>query len=58
MRLWWRNLGLRWSLLLVRLEEDKQSTIALGYLMRDREESGIVASKWYGYGNLVGMFRL
>ena len=39
------------------LEEDKQS-IALGYLMRDREESGIVASKWYGYGNLVGMFRL
>ena len=54
MRLWWRNLGLRWSLLLVGLEEDKQSTIALGYLMRDREESGIVASKWNGYGNLVG----
>ncbi|WJX61320.1 hypothetical protein P8452_46425 [Trifolium repens] len=22
--------------------------------MRNREESGIVASKWYGYGNLVG----
>ena len=49
---------MRWSLLLVGLEEDKQSTIALGYLMRNREESGIVASKWYGYGNLVGMFRL
>ena len=31
---------------------------SFGYLMRDREESGIVASKWYGYGNLVGMFRL
>ena len=45
---------MRWSLLLVGLEEDKQSTIALGYLMRNREESGIVASKWYGYGNLVG----
>ena len=42
--LWWRNLGLRWSLLLVRLEEDKQSTIALGYL-GDREESDIVAPK-------------
>ncbi|GAU50369.1 hypothetical protein TSUD_284670 [Trifolium subterraneum] len=42
--LWWRNLGLRWSLLLVRLEEDKQSTIAFGYL-GDREESGIVGPK-------------
>ncbi|GAU35492.1 hypothetical protein TSUD_384470 [Trifolium subterraneum] len=39
-----RNLGLRWSLLLVRLEEDKQSTIALGYL-GDREESDIVGPK-------------
>jgi hypothetical protein len=54
--LWWKNLGLRWSLLLVELEEDKQSTIALGYLMRDREESGNVAPKWYGYGDLVSMF--
>ncbi|GAU47272.1 hypothetical protein TSUD_280950 [Trifolium subterraneum] len=42
--LWWRNLGLRWSLLLVGLEEDKQSTIALGYL-GDREESDIVRPK-------------
>jgi hypothetical protein len=37
LRLWWRNLDLRWSLLLVRLEEDRQSTIDLGYLMRYRE---------------------
>ncbi|GAU51619.1 hypothetical protein TSUD_132320 [Trifolium subterraneum] len=44
LNLWWRNLGLRWSLLLVRLEEDKQSTIALGYL-GDREESNIVGPK-------------
>ena len=44
MNLWWRNLGLRWSLLLVRLEEDKKSTIALGYL-GDREESDIVGTK-------------
>jgi hypothetical protein len=51
--LWWKNLGLRWSLLLVELEEDKQSTIALGYLMRDREVSGNVASKWYSFGDLV-----
>jgi hypothetical protein len=32
----------------VGLEEDKQPTIAFGYLMRDREESGIVAPKWHG----------
>ncbi|MCI60233.1 hypothetical protein A2U01_0081488, partial [Trifolium medium] len=32
----------------------RQSTLALGYLVRDREESGIVAPKWYGdYGDLV-----
>ncbi|GAU28731.1 hypothetical protein TSUD_372380 [Trifolium subterraneum] len=41
LNLWWRNFGLRWSLLLVGLEEDKQSTIALGYL-GDREEGDIV----------------
>ena len=52
MRLWWRNLGLRWSLLLVGLEEDKHSTLALGYLV-DREESGNVASKECSYGDLV-----
>ena len=45
---------MRWSLLLVGLEEDKQSTIALGYLLRGREESGIVAPKWYDYEDLVG----
>ena len=45
---------MRWSLLLVGLEEDKHSTMALGYLMRGREKSGIVAPKWYGYGDLVG----
>ncbi|PNX58852.1 hypothetical protein L195_g059394, partial [Trifolium pratense] len=44
LNLWRRNLGLRWSLLLVRLEEDKQSTIALNYL-GDREESDIVGLK-------------
>jgi 23S rRNA maturation-related 3'-5' exoribonuclease YhaM len=38
----------------VGLEEEKQPTIALGYLMRDREKSGIVAPKWYDYGDLVG----
>ncbi|MCI89137.1 hypothetical protein A2U01_0110425, partial [Trifolium medium] len=27
---------------------------AFGYLMRDREKSGIVAPKWYGCGDLVG----
>ncbi|MCI82857.1 hypothetical protein A2U01_0104131, partial [Trifolium medium] len=26
---------------------------ALGYIMGDREESGIVAPKWYRYGALV-----
>jgi hypothetical protein len=31
----------------------RQSTLTLGYLMRDREESGIVATKWYGYEDLV-----
>ncbi|MCI56135.1 hypothetical protein A2U01_0077386, partial [Trifolium medium] len=31
----------------------RQSTLALGYLMGDRVESGIVAPKWYGYGDLV-----
>ena len=36
------------------LEEDKHSTIALGYLMGGREESGIVAPKWYDYEDLVG----
>ena len=45
---------MRWSLLLVGLEEDKHSTMALGYLMRGREESGIVAPKWYDYEDLVG----
>jgi hypothetical protein len=28
--------------------------MALGYLMRGREESGIVAPKWYDYEDLVG----
>ena len=36
------------------LEEDKHSTMALGYLMRGREKSGIVAPKWYDYEDLVG----
>ena len=49
---------MRWSLLLVGLEEDKHSTMALGYLMRGREESGIVAPKWYDYEDLVVMFQL
>ena len=40
-------------MLLVGLEEDKHSTMALGYLMRGREESGIVAPKWYDYEDLV-----
>ena len=43
---------MRWSLLIVGLEEDKQSTIALGYLV-DREESGNVASKECSYEDLV-----
>ena len=34
------------------------STIALGYLMGDREESGIVASKWYSFGDLVVIFSI
>jgi hypothetical protein len=29
------------------------STIALGYLIGDREESGIVAPKWYDYEDHV-----
>jgi hypothetical protein len=29
------------------------STLALGYLMRDREESDIDAPKWYDYEDLV-----
>jgi hypothetical protein len=32
----------------------RQSTLALDYLMEDREESGIVAPKWYDYEDLVG----
>jgi hypothetical protein len=44
---------LRWSLLLVGLEEDKHSTMAHGYLMRGREESEIVTPKWYDYEDLV-----
>ncbi|MCI48597.1 hypothetical protein A2U01_0069840, partial [Trifolium medium] len=31
----------------------RQSTLAVGYLMGDREESGIVAPKWYGYRAFV-----
>jgi hypothetical protein len=31
----------------------RRSTLTLGYLMGDREESGIVAPKWYGYEALV-----
>ncbi|PNX63616.1 hypothetical protein L195_g061719, partial [Trifolium pratense] len=52
LKLWWKNLSLRWSLLLVGLEEDKQSTLALGYQVRGRDESGSVAPKKYGYGDL------
>ncbi|PNX70668.1 hypothetical protein L195_g057624, partial [Trifolium pratense] len=32
----------------------RRSTLALGYQMGDREESCIVAPKWYSYGDLVG----
>ncbi|PNX61353.1 hypothetical protein L195_g060625, partial [Trifolium pratense] len=32
----------------------RQSTLAFGYLMGDRAESGIVAPKWYSYGDHVG----
>ncbi|MCI86747.1 hypothetical protein A2U01_0108028, partial [Trifolium medium] len=31
----------------------RQSTLALGYLKGDREESDIVAPKWYTYGAIV-----
>jgi hypothetical protein len=31
----------------------RQSTLALSYIMRDREKSDIVAPKWYDYENLV-----
>ncbi|MCI59966.1 hypothetical protein A2U01_0081221, partial [Trifolium medium] len=31
----------------------RRSTLALGYLKGDKEESGIVAPKGYGYGDLV-----
>ncbi|MCI66463.1 hypothetical protein A2U01_0087721, partial [Trifolium medium] len=33
--------------------KERQSTLALGYLMRDGEESGIVAPKGYDQGALV-----
>ncbi|MCI32558.1 hypothetical protein A2U01_0053772, partial [Trifolium medium] len=32
----------------------RQSTLALGYLVRDAEKSGIVAPKRYDHGDLVG----
>ncbi|KAK2428481.1 hypothetical protein QL285_027001 [Trifolium repens] len=34
------------------------STLTLGYLMGDMEESCIVAPKWYGYGARVLKFQL
>ncbi|MCI78857.1 hypothetical protein A2U01_0100128, partial [Trifolium medium] len=36
-----------------RTRRRRQSALALGYLVRDREESGIVAPKEYDYGDLV-----
>jgi hypothetical protein len=31
-----------------------ETSLALGYLVGDREENGSVAPKWYDYENLVG----